>query len=90
MLQYDNSAFYFFALSFITLYLIPCKLVSPKFFVCCFSFGFSSTTESDLSNNISDEIDNLRRPRNSYLPKKKSKMTVHVKVIVFSTLVMIF
>jgi hypothetical protein len=25
MLQYDNSAFYFFALSFITIYLVPCK-----------------------------------------------------------------
>lgn len=28
MLQYDNSAFYFFALSFITIYLVPCKCAS--------------------------------------------------------------
>ena len=31
MLQYDNSAFYFFALSTISFYLIPCKSVSLSF-----------------------------------------------------------
>ena len=25
MLQYDDSAFYFVALSFITIYIVPCK-----------------------------------------------------------------
>ena len=30
MLQYDNSAFYFFALSFLTIYLVPCKLLGEK------------------------------------------------------------
>jgi hypothetical protein len=30
MLQYDDSAFYFFALSILSFYLIPCKcLVAP-------------------------------------------------------------